>query len=126
MIVTRLKEITPEFEAAIKPLMGVSFYRMCDSVVNEYAEAWKIEHDDGETSFMVNRFIENELLIIAYAGQCLTTMAAAIIEQAQKSGCEAISFHTKRPALNRLLDKFGFECVGQFYTYEKVLDNGQE
>ena len=124
MIITRLKEITPEFEAAIKPLMGASFYRMCDSIVNGCTEAWKIEHGEGEKSFIVNRIIDNELLIIAYAGQCLKTMAAVIIEHAKKAGCDAISFHTKRPALNRLLDEFGFECVGQYYMFEKGLKDG--
>ena len=124
MIITRLKEITPEFEAAIKPLMGASFYRMCDSIVNGYIEAWKIDHGENENSFMVNRIIGNELLIIAYAGQCLKTMANVIIEHAKKAGCDAISFHTQRPALNRLLDEFGFVCTGQYYIYEKGLRDG--
>lgn len=63
---------------------------------------------DGQ-AYMVTRVQEGELTCCCYQGSRLVEACAWMRAQCQRLGLTAIRFHTKRPALERLLHKFNFE-----------------
>lgn len=82
---------------------------------NKTAQCWKIKNGQ---AYMLTRNHGLELVICCMEGEKLYEITAGIIEAAKKSGFTSIRFHTKRPALARLI-KADVELVE--YVYRKVL-----
>ena len=70
------------------------------------SQAWKFKN---KNLWMITRSEGVELVICCIEGQGLKDVASGIIEAAKSSGFESIRFHTKRPALGRMLESYGFK-----------------
>jgi hypothetical protein len=57
-----------------------------------------------------------ELVIVAGAGRDAPGKVAALVEQAERRGW-TVRFHTKRPALGRMLARLGFTESERVYRY---------
>lgn len=62
----------------------------------------------GVKLWFVGRVIDGEYHIVAMTGQGLTDAANFIIERVISQGYTAITYHTYRPGMRRILNRFGF------------------
>lgn len=68
-----------------------------------------------EGCFFVLRGEGDELVIVVAEGKNLKAAAPQIVNKAKKDGFKTLRFHTKRPALNRLLSGYGFKEQERVY-----------
>jgi len=78
-------------------------------------QAWRFNTTD---IWMITRSEKNELVICCIEGKGLNQVAPQIIEVAKQGGFESIRFHTKRPALGRILARHGFNERERIYSLE--------
>lgn len=71
------------------------------------AQCWKLQHGQ---AYMLVRVEDKELVICCFEGQDLKAIANHIISAAKSNGFSSIRFHTKRPALAKLISQH-FEHV---------------
>lgn len=71
------------------------------------AQCWKFK--DGQ-AYMLARVEDKELVICCFEGRGLAEIASHIISAAKSNGFSSIRFHTKRPALAKLINQH-FEHV---------------
>jgi len=80
------------------------------------AEAWRI---DGGKAYMVTRIESgtqgHELVVVCFEGRSLRQYAEHIIDKARAAGCGSIRYHTDRPGMGRMLERFGFEVAETVY-----------
>lgn len=69
------------------------------------------EIDDGR-AWMVTRIDGDVLTICCYQGRDLARDAPLVIAAARRRGLGELGFLTRRPALGRMLARFGFAAVG--------------
>lgn len=89
-------------------------------VRDNYAQGWRIESHEG-TCYVVVRveYIgqRRECVVVAAQGRGLATVADMIYSAAAAAGCHRIRFHTKRPAVARLIArKYRVEHVEHVYA----------
>lgn len=58
---------------------------------------------------MITRRDGAELVVMCLAGGDLKSIGKVFFDAARKAGCKTMRFHTKRPALGRHLQEFGFK-----------------
>lgn len=85
---------------------------IADEIERGISELWRI--DDGK-AYMVTRMETDELVIVAFQGKGLANVAPILVETAKRHGLDSIRFHTKRPALARLLKHWQPEHVEHVY-----------
>lgn len=71
------------------------------------AQCWKLQ---GGRAYMLVRIENKELVICCFEGSNLAKIAGFIISAAKSNGFKSIRFHTKRPALAKLINQH-FEHV---------------
>jgi hypothetical protein len=83
------------------------------------AELWAV---DGGSSFAVTRLEvlpdRRELVVCAYAGTGLEAFAAHLYERCAAQGVASIRWHTRRPALARLLKRYAPDLAEYVYRVE--------
>jgi len=89
-----------------------SLRQLCDDGL---AQCWRLQHGQ---AYMLTRVEYKELVVCCFEGQNLNEMAEHIINTAKSNGFTSIRFHTKRPALARLINKH-FEHVE--HVFKRVL-----
>jgi len=87
------------------------FKKQCE---NGESQCWRLKNGQ---AYMLTRAEGNELVICCIEGQKLAEISQTIIEAAKNSGFASIRFHTKRPALARLINK-DFELVEYIFKRE--------
>ena len=76
--------------------------KQCDS---NRAKCWRL--NSGQ-AYMLTRAENQELVVCCFEGQNLGEIITHVIEAAKNSGFTSIRFHTKRPAITKLLkQEFG-------------------
>jgi hypothetical protein len=73
-------------------------------VVTGHATCWQLNDCS-----MISRRDDKELVVMCLAGKGLGDISPSIMEAARQAGCKSLRFHTKRPALGRMLKTLGFE-----------------
>ena len=78
-------------------------------------QAWQFL---GSDLWMITRSEGRELVVCCIEGSGLNDAAPQIIRAAVGGRFETIRFHTKRPALGKMLSGFGFEEFERIYKLE--------
>ena len=78
-------------------------------------QAWQFLESD---LWMITRSEGSELVICCIEGAGLNAAAPQIIKAAVGGKFKTIRFHTKRPALGKMLSGFGFEEFERIYKLE--------
>ena len=76
------------------------------------AELWRI---NGGESHLVTRIEGGELVVMCYQGRDAVGIALVVERAARRRGIQSVRFHTNRPALQRLLSRFGFVEIERVY-----------
>jgi len=104
-------EIAPH---VTKSMRGDEAY-FCEAIKRGECQAWRFSLSN---IWMITRSENKELVICCIEGEGLNQVAPQIIEVAKQGGFESIRFHTKRPALGRILARFGFNERERIYSLE--------
>jgi hypothetical protein len=83
---------------------GLALKKQCDSNI---AQCWRLQ--EGK-AYMLTRAEDKELVICCFEGENLGVIITGVIEAAKNSGFSSIRFHTKRPAILKLIRQ-DFELV---------------
>lgn len=75
--------------------------------------------------YMVTRGEGAECVIVALEGVGLHDVAPDIIASVKRSGFESIRFHSKRPALCRMLKRYGFQERERVYELSLGGEHGR-
>lgn len=82
--------------------------RQCD---NGIAQCWRLQRGQ---AYMLTRAENKELVVCCFEGKNLGEIVSGVIEAAKNSGFTSIRFHTKRPAIVKLI-KQEFELVEHIF-----------
>ncbi len=94
----------------VKSLGGddLDLKKECDSGI---AQCWRLQRGKAH---MLTRAESKELVICCFEGQDLGEIISGVLKVAKDSGFASIRFHTKRPAILKLI-KQEFELVEHIY-----------
>ena len=118
MNVQRLIELTPRARYVLRGTLDAPLEA---DVAAGRAQLWEI--NDGE-SFAVTRLEGapgmplHELVVCAYAGRDVRAFAAMVVESARRQGVPSIRWHTRRPALARMLTAYRPELAEYVFRVE--------
>lgn len=123
----KLEKLTAaEIAAHVSTAAGQDWRLIAEEIDSGSCEAWRV--NAGE-AFMVTRIEHrtNELVVVCFEGRGLRAVADAIMEQAKHIGCRSIRFHTGRPALGKMMQRFGFDELERVYRADLTgRANGQQ
>ncbi len=120
-IAAQLNLLKPAFDGSDSP--KVEFDMVKDGVLDKSASFYLVKGQDTTLRFL-GRVIDGQYHIIAMTGRGLGFAANNIIEQVTSAGYTAITFHTYRKGMRRILRSFGFEqidCVREFGTKKETV-----
>lgn len=102
---TRLKKLNPDAIATLGDSLGekADCDFITDEINNGVSELWQV--NDGD-AYCVTRIENDELVIVAFGGKGLLDVTDALFSAAQAQKLSSIRFHTKRPALARMVKKY--------------------
>jgi|SRR5581483_5882640 len=106
MKIEKIRQWTPELEAGLSQTFGRDHDLIVESVNKGWLEAYRLW--DGE-AYMITRVELGVLTCCCYQGGRLVEAMDWMRARSSALGLTAIVFHTKRPALARLLRKFNFQ-----------------
>lgn len=72
--------------------------QQCESGI---AQCWRLQHG---RAYMLSRAENSELVVCCFEGENLKNITDHIIKNAKASGFKSIRFHTKRPAIAKLIN----------------------
>lgn len=93
-----------------KSLQGddLALKQQCD---NGIAQCWRLQRGQ---AYMLTRAENKELVVCCFEGQNLGEIISSVIKAAKDSGFVSIRFHTKRPAILKLIRQ-EFEVVEHIF-----------
>jgi hypothetical protein len=106
---------SPEAERGLSRSLGRDRDAIVTGVNSRGLECYRLW--DGQ-AYMVTRVAEGELTVCCYEGARTVEACAWLRAQCQRLGIRWIRFHTERPALPRLLQKFNFQLAEYVYECE--------
>ena len=107
-----LPKWTPAAAAGLGETLGDDRDKIASQVDVGIAQLWRL--NDGE-SWMVTRVEQTELVVCCYKGKNAVEVMGLLFAAAKRQRLTSIRFHTQRPALARMVAKFGFdECETVF------------
>lgn len=106
MKIEKLRRWCPELEAGLSLTFGRDHDQIVEGVDRGWLEAYRLW--DG-AAYMVTRTELGVLTCCCYQGSRLVEAMDWMRARSSALGLKAIVFHTRRPALARLLRKFRFE-----------------
>jgi len=125
LMFSQLRQLTASAWQALEPVFhGHDF----DSEIKKgHCQLWQVEPVG---LYLITRIEKEELVICCAAGQALAKAGVYVLAGAINQGVKSVRFHTKRPALARLLNKAGFRfrLVGRKGTesiYRMGVQNGR-
>lgn len=105
--------LTANIAKVLNPAFGDDAELIINQIKSGVAELFSVGN-----AFFVTRLEDDELVIVALAGENLPSAATEIFNAAQKVGCQSIRFHTKRKGLARMLKGFKPNYVETVYRVE--------
>lgn len=112
--VVRKAAWSAEVEQKLAPVLREYLPAIRDNVESGKNQLWIVN----STLHLVTWMDTQELVIVAAAGTGLREFAPYLYRAAQQAGATTIRFHTKRPALARLLSEWGFKERERVYAME--------
>ncbi|MEZ9523401.1 hypothetical protein [Enterovibrio norvegicus] len=103
-----LQRMKPAFVGSDLP--KAEYAEVVEKVRRKEASFYQVKGQGVSLSF-VGQVIDGEYHIIAMVGAGLLEGASAIIERVKAAGFGAITFHTYRRGMRRILNRVGFEQV---------------
>jgi hypothetical protein len=108
---------SPELDAGLSDVFGRDYAAIVDGVNRRWLEAYRLW--DGE-AYMVTRVEQGVLTCCCYQGTRVVEAMRWMRERSVALGLKAIDFHTRRPALARLLKEFRFQLDEYVFRAEVV------
>lgn len=108
----KLEKLNGAVAVRIKTVSGEDFEYLLKEVDAERAELWEC---DGGDSYMITRVETDHLVVCCYEGKNVKHAVPHLIAAAQEKNLSAVRFHSKRPALARLLKEYKPELVEYVY-----------
>ncbi len=87
---------------------GVALKKQCDSGI---AQCWRLQKGQ---AYMLTRAENKELVVCCFEGENLGEIITGVIQAVKNSGFSSIRFHTKRPAILKLIRQ-DFEFVESIF-----------
>lgn len=99
----RLSKLNGAVAERLKVSLGADCEILAQQVASGDAELWEC---DGGDAYMITRVDHDHLVVCCYEGKNLKHAVPHLIDAAKKGGQVCLRFHTKRPALARLLKNY--------------------
>ncbi|WP_163557153.1 hypothetical protein [Halomonas sp. NO4] len=111
-----MAQLTPSDAAILAPALGDDAETVAAEI--EAGASRLVRYDDGSRIVLrlEPRPERPELVIVGGAGEDAPGKVAAIVEHAERQGW-SVRFHTRRPALGRLLARLGFTEIERVYAH---------
>lgn len=100
---------------ALDEALGADASLVFSEIKTGVCALWELNH--GQV-YMVTRGEDAQCVIVALAGCELHEVAQNIIDAVTASGFESLRFHTKRPGLGRMLERYGFSELERVYSLD--------
>lgn len=110
-----LNLLKPAFTGSDDPKGEFGYVR---SLVKDKQASFYLLTGKGIKLWFVSRVIDGRYHIIAMTGRGLVLAANHIIERVSRCGYQAISYHTYRNGMRRILSRFGFEQTEQIREFD--------
>jgi hypothetical protein len=119
MTIRHLKPTHPDFRAHLEPMKAAfvgsdspkaEFEEMVTRITERHASFYRLSARGGCVRFC-GRAVEGDYHIIALVGRGLLAVAPSIIERVKACGYQAITYHTYKRGMRRLLTVLGFEVI---------------
>ncbi|MGR5149655.1 hypothetical protein ACQKP8_24295 [Photobacterium alginatilyticum] len=110
-----LKLLKPAFEGSDDPKGEFEFVR---DLLEDKRGSFYLLTGKGIKLWFVSRRLDGRFHIVAMTGRGLVQAASHIIERATNCGYRAISYHTYRKGMRRILGRFGFEQTEQVREFD--------
>ena len=92
---------------------------LAEQIKNGVAELWAI---DNGVSYMITRVEKRDLVVCCFDGKDLKNVVPHLLAAAKRMQLSYVRFHTRRPALSRLLNNYNMELYEYIYR-GKVNEN---
>ncbi|RWX54981.1 hypothetical protein [Photobacterium chitinilyticum] len=110
-----LNLLKPAFVGSDDPKGEFEFVR---TLLEEGRGSFYLLAGKGIKLWFVSRVIDSRYHIIAMTGRGLVQAASHIIERVSQCGYHAISYHTYRKGMRRILSRFGFDQTEQLREFD--------
>lgn len=120
MKVEKIRQWCPELEEGLRDTFGRDHDAIVAGVNRFGLEAYRLF--DGE-AYMVTRVEKGVLTCCCYQGARVIETMEWMHQRSAALGLHAINFHTRRPALQRLLRRFNFQL--DEYVFRAEVGHGQ-
>lgn len=102
-------------DGALDDALGADAPLVFSEIASGVCALWELNRGQ---IYMVTRGEDDQCVIVALAGCELHEVAPAIIDAVSASGFESLRFHTKRPGLGRMLERYGFSELERVYSLD--------
>ena len=117
----QLPKLTGAISTRLNASLGGDGVLLAEDIEEKKAQLWEC---DGGDAYMITRIDRHDLVICCYEGKNVKHMMPHMIDAARKEGLKTVRFHTKRPALARLLKDYKPELSE--YVFKIPVDNVPE
>lgn len=117
----RLKKLNGAVAVRMQKALGDDFDYLAAEIENDRAELWEC---NGGDAYMITRVEADHLVICCYEGKSARQVVPHLIAAAQEKNLTALRFHSKRPALARLLKDYNPELIEYVYRINVEPEHG--